>query len=311
MKFKMVQIAILLIFVMSVITLIPQNEVFSTPSNEHDPEFYVDVCGKATDGATDDPRWKSFCEICGTNGDRNVYAHGWAFKPGVLDGGDSSSHEPGDHLSKAAQLIYKVTIDGSASTSSTKASGSVTPNLTDLHKVPVPKRRITHSGRGMINLEIPELGFHLPHYLDDRYYFCEPFTAGKHEYKMEEYVSIYVDVRVHTVSKRKKSSLSLTPTSTYGGVEFGYSASSTDQYDTLRKDPFGIDAEVGKVRWWQSTYGISLQKKTADVRGRLVGAASTRFAINALYPRAPDTECPGDSYLTEKEEVPHGTRNMD
>ncbi|RKU09694.1 hypothetical protein C6501_14925 [Candidatus Poribacteria bacterium] len=311
MKFKLIQFSILLIFSISVITLVPQYEVFSTPSNEHDPEFYIDVCGKEKDGATDDPRWKSFCEINGTNGDRYVSAHGWAFKPGILDGGDSSSHEPGDHLSGAAQLIYKVTIDGSASTGSTSASGSVTPDLSDLHKVPVPGRSVSHSGRGMINLGIPELDFHLPHYLDGQYYFCEPFTAGKHEYKMEEYASIYVDVRVYNIDKRKKSSLSLSPTSTYGNATFSYSESSTESHDTLRKESFGINATIGKVRWWQSCFGISLQGKSADVKGKLAGAEGTNFSINAAYPKAEDTWCPGEPSIGSKSKLPHGTRDMD
>ena len=203
------------------------------------PEYLIDEKGKRPDGATEDPRWKSFSKICGMNGKQHVSAEGWAFKPGILNGGDSATHEPDDNsLEKAPQLIYKVTLNGTASTSSTTASGTLSPNLQGMYALLVPANGSTsYSGEGMINLNIPALCFHVPNYLDEgQYYFCTPYHASKHEFKMEENATVYVDVRVKTIGKRDKLSLGLTATSTYGGVNFGYEESRSESYATLRKE---------------------------------------------------------------------------
>lgn len=311
MKFKLIQLATLLAFVMSVMYLAQAPDGFSHSGAQHDPIFKIDEKGKSVGNETgDDPRWKSFSEITsGTNGSNGVSARGWAYRPGILNGGTSSMHDPADNtLVNAKQTIYTITLTGSASASSSNASASLIPGLGDLsaHPVPKPSPSLTsYYGNGRINLNIPELLIHLPQYYEtfyNTYYSCRELTAREHKFRMDNYARIYIDVRVHTTSKRDKQSLTLTPTTEYGSVSYGYESSSTNSYNTLRTEAFGIQAKIGN-KWWGGSTGINLQGKTAEARGDIGNA---QFTINAAYSRTRDTWCPGTPSIGEKKEVPHG-----
>lgn len=319
MKLRLIQLTGLFAFVVTIIMLAPSYDGFGDPpwpsTNNHDPDFLIDSNGKRPEGASDDPRWESFNEItCGANGSRWVEAEAWEFRPGILEGGTSSTHTPGDHLSKADQLIFKLQLDGRASTSSGNAEGSLSPRLKHLNAHLVPSTGMTsHSGEGRINLEITELAYHFPVYINYGYGWkwyshCHEKTAQKHEFKMDNNVSIYIDVRVETEEKSKASDFSITPTpSTVGSVSFGYSQSHKSSYKKLFTESFGIKAKVGN-KWWYSYPGIGLQKKTADVYGTIDAGGGGTIEIDALYPRAKDTWCPGNpspSAGHNRVKVPH------
>lgn len=308
MKFKLIQLTSLFAFVMTIVMLAPSYDGFGDSANQHDPDFKIDSNGKRPPGASEDPRWRSFNEItCGTNGSQYVGAEAWYFKPGILEGGASSTHTPGDHLSNAEQLIFEVHLDGWASTSSKNAEASLMPSLSNLSAHPAPSSGMTsHQGEGRINLSIPELPYHIPRYYgaDRLYYYCEKRTAQKHEFTMDNNVTIYVDVRVKTVKKRKTKKLEIIPTSTYGSVNFGYEDSSTDSHNELRTESFGIKAKVGNT-YWSKYPGIELQEKTAKAYGTIHKQGSGTIDINAAYPRAPDTWCPGNPSVGQRAKVPH------
>ena len=287
--------------VMTIVVLAPSYDGFGHSANQHLPDFYIDDNGKRPPSASKDPRWKSFNEItCGSNGSKYVEAKAWYFKPGILEAGSSAIHTPGDELSYADQMIYEVELFGMVSTNLNNAEGWLRPQLSGLSAHTTPSHgRTAHGGEGRINLIIPELDYHVPGFM---YYRCFEKTAQKHEYVMDNNVSIYIDVRVKSEKKRKKGDLSISPTSTYGSVSFGYEQSHESSYVTLATESFGIEAKVGN-KWWKNYPGIKLQEKTAKAYGTIHKQGGGTIDINAEYPRAPDTYCPGS--IGPKVKVPH------
>lgn len=311
MKFKLIQFATLLIFVMSVVYMAPPRDGFGSIGTCHMPAFYVDGNGdnigknptnpKIPVGGDDDPRWKSFSPIvCGTNGSRYVKQEGWYYRPGILNGGTSEHHTEGDNLTHARQGVFKLVLTAVASAGSTTAEASLTPSIDGINVHPTPaSKRTSYQGNGKINLHIPELVYHVT--MNRNYRWCNERTAEEHKLQMDNYANLYLDISVTKFTKRKN--LSVSASDKTGNVSIGYSQDQGEEWEDLRETRYGIEGRVGNT-FWTKYPGIDLQGKSATADGNLDGNCDVNIA--ASYPKAASSWCPEQS-VTDKKYLPHDT----
>ncbi len=306
MKFKLVQFAILLTFVVSVVYMLPPRDGFGHTGCLHQPAFYVDGNGdnigkdptdpeEPVDG-DDDPRYKTFSKmICGPNGARYVKQEGWYYRPGILNGGTSEHHKEGDNLTNARQGVFKLVLTAVTSAGTRSAEASLTPSIDGINVHPTPSGgRTSYQGNGKLNLNIPQLVYHDPvNTYWGKYVFCAEWTAQEHKLEMKNYANIYLDITLRKYTKRKN--LSLTVSDETGNASASYERSEAEEWQDLRETSYGISGKVGNS-WLRHYKGIELQGKSAATEGDLDGECDVD--IIATYPKAPNTWCPGESFLS-------------
>ena len=321
MKFKLIQIAALVIFVMSVVFLAQTPNGYGGPivnseggaivhdASSHDPSFYIDACGYRKENGTDDPREKWFNEpICGTDRDEYVSEKSWFYR----GSGEYSGTHPANPKSKSpGEQIYRIKLEGSATANASHAKGSLSPGLEYMSTLP----RIYDSwdGTGHIHLEITELVYH---YKSIYLVSCIELTAKKHEWAPTEDAHIVVTVHPTKYVKTKTSKVYAEGEYAGNGIfsgSFGgeYSHSWSEEVAShLKGFSYGIQADVG-YGWWDTYWNpeIKLQKKKAVVSGHIEKTTEWEGAsvsMTANYAQAGNTWCPYSSDPNHiPESIPH------
>ena len=132
MKFKLIQITGLLIFVMSIVYIAQTPVGYGHSEDQHPPEFYVDKDGTnkgaekiGPDGKKrKDPRIDD--EYSDSSGNGTESASSWKmvyYASGQINGGHKKD--------KDAEQVYGARVDLSASAGNSSCSGSAAPSLTD------------------------------------------------------------------------------------------------------------------------------------------------------------------------------------
>ena len=134
MKFKLVQFATLLIFVMSVVYMGQVPNVFAGEVSTHPPEFYVDDKGTNQGGNATGPNGQKYkdprihSKYKDSDGNGTDSASSWLVQyeaSGLINGGHKEGRD------NAAEQVYGVRVDLSASAGNSSCSASSIPSLTD------------------------------------------------------------------------------------------------------------------------------------------------------------------------------------
>lgn len=161
MKIKWIRLTTLLIFVMSVVYLGHVQNSFGLEVSEHPPEFYVDDNGESQGGKKEGPNGEEYKDpreyptYSGSSGNGTESASSWKMvyeASGLINGGHKENHP--EHKNKAAEMVYGVRVDLSASAGNSSCSGSAMPGLTD--DMGLTADNPGWSGSGRIELLISE-----------------------------------------------------------------------------------------------------------------------------------------------------------
>ena len=162
MKIKWIRLTILLIFLMSVVYVGHVQNSFGLEVSSHPPEFYVDDNGENKGGNRTGPNGETYKDprtnptYSGSSGNGTESASSWKLiyeASGLINGGHAEDHP--EHKNKAAEMVYGVRVDLSASAGNSSCSGSAMPSLTDdmgLSENNIPG----WSGNARVLLKIPE-----------------------------------------------------------------------------------------------------------------------------------------------------------
>lgn len=309
MKFKLIQLGILFVFVISIVSLTPLSTVFSDGAHgdsPHDPEFHVDDCGYRKTSGTRDPRGRSYTYIvCGANGEEYVSGEGWYYR-----GADLS----GEHDRYAIQQVYRLKISGYAHAFDNRTEGRLSPRL-DFHDA-LPFKDDSWGGTGHIYLSIKELEYHFPRYIISGYLKCSKFTAKKHEWNPNEDAEIAINVRIEDYEATKTSTsyteANIEGTGVFSGTFGGsYAESWKRKFKRLHGISYGIGAQVG-YSWYDSLHfpHIKLQGKKANVSGYIENAEVPMCSeygeyLTAEYLETEPTWCPGNPVVGIKKNIAH------
>ena len=285
MKFKLVQFAILLALVMSVIYMAQTPNGYGHSADQHDPQFYVDDEGE--DAGTEeeiglseekynDPRKDRDYDDSSGNGTES--ASSWDLRyyaSGVINGNHASNDE--------VEQVYGVKVNLSASAGNSSCSASVTPSLTQDKGLSTPHGG--WAGNGSIILQI---------YKNDNAhrvvpvtfygitaYICVPgIVNGSTLETGDQNIEISVSDTRLTEMQSKELSIQLSegPASVSGKWTGSVSQSHKDVYSY----PVGIQAKLTCdfwARYWKQHYQ---QDKQADVEGNLGGPLEPK-AITAVF----------------------------
>ena len=265
MKFKLVQFAILLVFVMSILFMAYTPNGFGHGASEHPPEFYVDYWSGSYAGTSPthmyhvDPR--SYSSYSGSSGDGTESASSWALKycaSGLISGNHADDNE--------IEMVYGAQVSLSASAGNSSCSGSVSPGLTD--DMGLTASHNGWSGRGQIVLTISEkkdAHYQMPFGWG---YICNKVDVDESKY---DTTPQNIDIEVQSTRITNTQSGSIT-----GGVGYGpasasatWSSSAAVERDGIYAYTTGITASL-PVGFWLSVGGVDSQLvKSASVSGNL------------------------------------------
>ena len=324
MKFKLIQIATLVIFVMSVVYMAHIPNGYGGPITDsegnaivhdvssHNPNFYIDACGHRKDGATDDPRGDYFnVDICGVDGDEYVSEKGWYYRGSGEISGSHGPNTPGHK--KPNEQVYRLNLNGSASAAEYMASGSLSPSLD--YMAALPREYDSWGGTGHIHLEITELDYHKIIGRSWNPDFCVEKTACKHEWKPTDDAEMAVNVHPTEKVETKTSAVYGEASAQVNYKDYGhfsgsfggsYSQSwSEKQTGHLTGISYGIVAHVGVLYDPYNYYPeIKLQAKEAVVSGDIDTYATVSMTAN--YAQAESTLCPYNTHVNQDPiEIPH------
>lgn len=288
MKFKLIQFATLLAFVMSIIFLAHTPNGFGHGASEHPPEFYVSYWTGSYVGTSPthmydvDPR--SYTSYSGSSGNGTESASSWALKyyaSGLISGDHADDNE--------IEMVYGAEVSLSASAGSSSCSGSVSPGLTD--HMGLTASHEGWSGRGQIVLTIS--GKEDAHYL-----VTAPIIFYK---KVDVEESKYdtgdqnIDIQVQSTNITNTESVAITGTVSYGPASGSASlttSAAVEREGVIYAYTTGITASL-PVGFWLRLGGVEDQlTKSADVSGNL-GSPIEPSSISASF----NGEDHGDSCL--------------
>ena len=338
MKFKSIQLATLLTFVMAIMMLSPLQEGLGGDPSAHVPSLWIngdstsDNYGKLetpADPGTDligtavDPRGKSFNEMCGTNGDESVGCFAWYYRGGKLS--DSVGHEKETtdttsdrHLTTYKQNIYTVYLNGSAQTTANQALGSLDPGISEAEAIELSAAHESESfqGQGKITLEIYKTDYHVPQYRAGgaagfynagEYSGCETRTSDEYYFRPDSESVLKVVVHIENVKEKRAGGIDV------GGDFKGANANFTHTWEwekswfKTKGRGFGMSASVGG--WWTAYWNpvIKVQEKSATVNGYVENAGLA--TVIAEFDKR-NSWCPNDTGYsqTPRAYVPHSSQ---
>ncbi len=336
MKLRLIQLTGLFAFVVAILMLAPPDEGIGGAPSSHVPSIWINGDPANSDapdygrpktpdnpgihliGEDEDPRGKSFNEMCGTNGEESVSGFAWYYRGGKVSDSDGhqAEHDIDDpnvntnsdtHLTTFKQNIYTLYLNGYASTSANEASGSLDPGISEAESIELSAahQQEPFHGQGKITLEIEKTDYHIPQYehTHDAYYIgCKTQTSDEYYFRPVSESVIKVIVHIKNVKEKRKGSIS-------GSINAkGASSSFTHEWEWekgwfwTKGRGFGMKASVGGSwdAFWKPE--IKLQKKTAVVNGNIENAGLP--TLNAEYAKR-KSWCPPDSSGTSEAYVPH------
>ncbi len=316
MKIKLIQFATLIVFVMSIVYIVPPRDGFGHAECLHEPSRWIGTTGKflgskpsgATVGGPHDPRNKSFDEpICGVNGDEYVSADAWYFEGGDLDGTRTST---GGHYPYNKHKIYKIKLSLTASTGTCSASGSVSPTVDGRFAT------TSHVGHGsaLITLDIFKTDYHQINKLFLYYLGCIEAESDEYKWHPDESLEIGVIISLSEITEQKSGGIELSASGDYRGVSIGGSGKWTKSWSEKKKVPYGegygVTAKVGH-NWITCPDIVKKQRKKADVEGSISEASYHLYAeYDKRTEMCPDPTSASEFSGTPRANVPHSTMEI-
>ncbi len=328
MKLKLGQLTVLFAFVVTIMMLVPQDKGFSGDLSDHMPDLWIngdpansndvdygrlrtpDNPGIQLIGGVEDPRGKSFNEMCGTNGDESVSGFAWYYGGGMMDDPSAHAADPDgpNHDTAFVQNVYTLYLNGSASTSASEASGSLDPGIRDAEAIELPAAHNTRSfkGQGKITLDIPSLDYHEPRYDHNNYYRgCTTKTSKTYYFKPTHESVLKVLVNIENVKEKRTGSINVSGDFKGASSSFTHEWEWEKSWNKQKGRGFGMRASVGG--WWEAfNYPVlKLQGKTAKVDGWVQSAGLPTLQAEFDTRNSP---CPPNSSgysSTPSDYVPH------
>ena len=326
MKFKLAQLATLLTFVMAILMLSLLDEVKAGDPSAHMPDLWIngdstsDNYGKLETpdnpglhliGQAEDPRGKSFNEMCGTNGDESVSGFAWYYKGGMMDNPSAHAADPNasNHATEHVQTIYTLYLNGSASTSAKEASGSLDPGIEHAESIELPAAHNTRSfkGQGKITLNIKKTDYHVPNLSSGdksmHYSGCITHTSDEYYFRPPSESAIKVLVNIENVKEKRTGAINVGGQFKGAGGQFTHSWEWEKSWFKTKGRGFGMRASAGG--WWKAYWNpeIKLQEKSAEVNGWVQKAGLP--TLKAEFDKR-NSWCPPDTYSTTPPEyIPH------
>ena len=341
MKFKLVQLATLLTFVMAIMMLAPLQKGIGGDPSAHIPSIWIngdprylkdgtknelygeletpENPGPDLIGTAVDPRGRSFNELCGTYGDESVGCFAWYYRGGKLSDSVAHGKEKTDttsdrHLTTYKQNIYTIYLNGSAQTTADQALGKLEPGIREAEAIELSAAHESESfqGQGKIWLEIYETDYHVPHYRAGaaglynagEYTGCNTHTADEYYFRPDSESVLKVVVHIESIKEKRTGGINV------GGDFKGANANFTHTWDwerglfNTKGRGYGMEASVGS--WWQAYWNpeIKKQKKIAYVTGNVENAEL--LTVIAVYHKR-RSWCPYDSGYsqTPRAYLPH------
>ena len=288
MKFKLIQVAVISIFVISVVALFHApygfgHDLTGNHTNlSHPPQFYVDCDGKPMDeyisGNSIDPRQHTGYFDSSGNGTENASSWELKYYPSPLYSGDggkvSKPKDPNSAVQKRhadlintqriseIQMVFGARCDFSASAGNSSCSGSVTPNL-------VMDMGLTTDyawgGEATITLKIPSKTVHSPSLNPN---IC---TSRRIEGPVVKPLKGEVEIRVSdtTITNKQSGEIKVSLESGSGSVSASYTEGTEVQRKEVHAYPYGFSMTLS-VGWWHAKWYEAMQMdKSATVSGFL------------------------------------------
>ncbi len=330
MKLRLIQLTGLFAFVVVILMLTPPDKGFGGAPLSHLPSKWINTSGYLSTpdnpgihliGKAEDPRGKSFYEICGTNGDESVSGFAWYYRGGKVSdsSGHDDEHDPkykndpnvdtnsDRHLTTYQQNIYVVQLSGSASTSAKKASGSLNPSISNpsVIKLSTAHQQEDFDGQGKITLDIPALYYHVPRYdWHNRYLGCDTEFSETYYFKPTPESDLKAVVHIEEVTETRTGSIDVAGEFKGASSSFTYTWEWKKLFRKRKGRGFGMKASVGG--WWAAHLNeeLKLQGKTAEVYGNVEEARLP--IINAEFDTI-NSWCPPDNGYsrTQRKYIPH------
>ncbi len=331
MKFKLIQLVILLAFVMSVVFMAQTPIGFGGEPSTHQPSIWInpdrtsDLYGELETppnvpirepersrylnsliGTDRDPRDKNFTKfICGTNGAEYFNHRAWCYRGGKVSNPKGHKENPNsrNHTSTYKQQIYTIVLETSASASASGASARLDPKIEEPESLSIESSDdpLPFQGQGKITLDSPALSYHA---IMVFFYYDSPCINRKtDEYYWKPAQESEIKILVHRVNVTEKRTGSIGVG--VGGSAKGAEASFTHDWKwewgrsfwNTKGRGFGIKASIGG--WWtaNSSPEIKLQTKTAKVYGNVDDARHSEITASYWYKK---TLCPAGSRYSGK-----------
>ncbi len=271
MKVKLIHMAMLLFFVMSVMFLAQTQDGIGHSANMHDPVFHVDGSGnEVAFGQGNDPRGRSFWKCSDGSYIGYMWSEGWQYEGGLLNGAtEDQTNDPnntGHPRDDKDQSIYALQIRLDCNAYFNVCQSEIKPSIKYVDVL--PPRRHTFQGWGSVELIFSGLC-----YSEE----CLGSDGNYHEREIEieetnwaEGQAILAKVTLNEYADKRTGSWGAGLTQGPLAVSASYSHGYEEKHNDLHARGFGIKAKLSYSRFDKIAF---IRDKYAGASGYLEGAS--------------------------------------
>lgn len=273
MKVKLIHMAMLLFFVMSVMFLAQTQDGIGHSANEHDPVFHVDGNGnEVAFGQGNDPRGLSFGKSSDGSVIGELWSEGWQYGGGLLNGAtEEQTNDPtkaGHPSDDTDQAIYILQIGADCYAGHYSCRSEIKPSVKYVDVL--APRRHTFQGWGSVELifsgvcyqEVVGGGLLSPYSYEEREREETRWSAGQ---------AVLVKVTLNEYAEKRTGSWGAGITQGDGTISASYSHEYEEKHNDLHARGFGIKAKLTATSYDDVIYK---QDKYAGASGYLEGASA-------------------------------------